>query len=132
MLLIQFIPIAVAGDLVAIGSRARTKVQLASYLGVDRQVLAGWIGQAQLLTLKGIDGAQARALGDSGISDLESLANSDPEEMTKAVNTFMAKRRSKTTPLTVEQAAPWRQAARQYAGKTDEQQNDTESEADRS
>lgn len=95
------------GDLLQAASRVRTKVELASMLGVDRARLGTWLSQAELLTVKDIDGRKARVLVETGITSLDLLAQQQPEALAARFNEQAAKRKLKDLRVTAEQASTW-------------------------
>src|SRR3989442_12038717 len=73
-------------DLVGVANRSRVALHLQGALGVERQQLARWSAEAELVTLDGITGRDAHVLVASGIDGLASLAEADPARLTKAYN----------------------------------------------
>lgn len=70
-------------DLLAVGVRARTALELQALLGVERAELVGWLRQAELVTLPSLDGRTAFVLLDAGFSGLAALAETDPAEVVR-------------------------------------------------
>lgn len=103
------------GDLLSAGSRVRSTAELAAVLAVDRQKLGQWLGSAELLTIRGMDGPKARVLADAGIGTLAQLAALAPEEVLKRYNEKAAAEGQK--PIEAAQAETWVKAARAFAGR---------------
>jgi predicted flap endonuclease-1-like 5' DNA nuclease len=80
-------------DLVGVVNRSRVALHLQSALGVERQQLARWSAEAELVTLDGITGRDAHVLVAAGITGLASLAGADPARLTKAYNAAARKLR---------------------------------------
>jgi Domain of unknown function (DUF4332) len=69
------------GEFLQAGTRARSAVQLAALLEVDRRCLSELMAQAQLLMLNGIDGPTAEVLHSAGIRGFNDLAALTSEEV---------------------------------------------------
>lgn len=104
-------------DLLAAGTRARSQVELAAVLGIERTRLAQWLTRAELMTLKGVGGPQAEILHELGISRLEQLARTDPEELAKRYNDAVARSDDRgVKPIEAGQVKAWVSAARAFSG----------------
>jgi uncharacterized protein DUF4332 len=104
-------------DFLEVSTRARSAVRLAALLEVDRELLNGWLAQAQLLMLQGMDSQTASLLYEAGIrglNDLASLTSEDVldryERQASAINGPTRKR------LNVGQVESWIKIARTYTG----------------
>jgi hypothetical protein len=80
-------------DLVGVVNRSRVALHLQSALGIERQQLARWSAEAELVTLDGITGRDAHVLVAAGITGLGSLAVADPARLVKAYNAAARKLR---------------------------------------
>jgi hypothetical protein len=69
------------GEFLQVGTRARSAVQLAALLEVDRQRLSDFMAHAQLLMLKGIDSQMANILYSAGIHGFNDIASLTQEEI---------------------------------------------------
>lgn len=106
------------GDLVAVGTRVRSQVELASLLEVDRIKLGEWLGQAELLTVRDLDGRAAEVLRGIGITGLRKLAETEPGDLVQRFNAAVAASGHKTRkPIAAAQAESWIRAARAWAGR---------------
>ena len=106
------------GDLLAAGTRVRSQVELAALLGVDRKRLADWLSQAELLTVRDIDGRAARVLGDTGVTGLDQLAGLLPRELVERFNGFVAENpKMAAVPIDEAKATIWINTARQFVGR---------------
>ncbi len=106
------------GDLVSAGSRVRSQAELAALLQVDRERLADWLAQAELLTVRDIDGRSAELLARTGAAGLEALATQTPETLTEAFNAENARKSDGRAPaLTVEAAKLWIDTAKAWTGR---------------
>jgi predicted flap endonuclease-1-like 5' DNA nuclease len=104
-------------DLLAAGTRARSKVELAAMLDVGREQLGDWIAQAELLTLRDLDGPHAELLVQAGITTLAALAALAPEEIVKRHDEALAAaKRTSAKPISLELATSWRAAALRFVG----------------
>jgi predicted flap endonuclease-1-like 5' DNA nuclease len=104
-------------DLVAAGTRARSKVELAALLDVGREQLGEWIAQAELLTVRDLDGPHAELLVQAGITSLAVLAALSPEEIVERHEKARAEaKRTSAKPISVELATSWRAAALRFEG----------------
>ena len=72
-----------AGELAAVGSRARVATELQRQLGVDRATLKTWVAEAELVTLPEATGKQVTALRAAGFDSLADVAAVDPEVLVK-------------------------------------------------
>lgn len=113
------------GELLQAASRARTKVELATMLGVDRVKLGDWLAQAELLTIREIDGRTARVLVGLGITSLEQLARQSPEKLTSDFNALAAKRQLKGLSVTSAHVQIWIATARTFVTGSQEKAPDT-------
>ena len=105
-------------DLLTAGTRVRSRVELASLLGVDRNKLSIWINLAELMTIKLIDGRKAEVLQLIGIDNLEQLAKQEAEALTNAFNTQVAEMNHATLkPVEQEEVLRWIKAADVYVSK---------------
>jgi len=105
-------------DLLHAGTRVRSKVELASLLEVDHRKLGEWLGHAQLLTIKGIDGRAAEILFDLGIDSLEKLALQPVDELTSIYNQRVGEIGHKSlNSVTADTVSSWVKAAQTYTGK---------------
>lgn len=102
------------GDLLRAASRTRAQVELASMLGVDRAKLGRWVSQAELLTVKDIDGRKARVLVEVGVKNLDVLASQTAEELANQFNAQAIKRRLKDVTITADQTRTWIETAKLF------------------
>ncbi len=108
-------------DLLSAGTRLRSNAELSALLGVDRDRLALWLANAELLTIKEIDGHTADVLVRLGIENLERLAGEDPQELTRRYNKEVTATGYKTLhTIEQDQARRWIETAKVYAGKREE------------
>ncbi len=106
------------GDLLAAGSRVRSQAELAALLTVDRERLADWLAQAELLTVRDVDGRRAELLARTGVAGLEALASEAPETLVEKFNAENArKREGRVAPLKVEDAKLWIDTAKAWTGR---------------
>jgi len=102
-------------DLIHAGTRARSKVELAAMLEVDRNKLSVWLGQAELMTIKSIDGRKAEVLHNIGIHSLEQLATQVAETLTSTFNEKVAEMNHATLkPVEQTEVEQWITAALSY------------------
>ncbi len=73
-------------DLLQVGARSRSQVELAALLDVDLRRLGEWLAQDRLMTLRGIDGRRAELLLELGIDGPEALAHADAAALHAAYN----------------------------------------------
>lgn len=99
------------GDLLQAATRVRTKVELASMLDVDRAKLEAWLSQAELMTIKDIDGKTGRVLNLAGIEGLEQMAKADPAQLAKLLAETATKNKINGFQVTEERVSTWIQAA---------------------
>lgn len=112
-------------DLLHAGTRVRSRVELASMLGVEQRRLGEWLGHAELMTVKHIDGRAAEVLYEIGITNLETLATTPSNELLEKYNTRVAeKQHASLQPTTQEQVELWVKAAGLYVGKKQPSQTD--------
>jgi len=105
-------------DLLTTGTRVKNRVELSAMLGMDRKALDNWISQASLMTIRDVEGRDARVLFDIGITSLELMAEETPATLIKKFNTrAQTKGYSSIRPLTEERAAEWISTASQFVGK---------------
>lgn len=105
------------GDLVTAGTRVKSQVQLAALLEIDRRRLTDWLGQAQLLTIKDIDGRSAEVLVKAGVGDLQALAGEEPAALAVKFNAQAVKKREgKVAPIDDSIARIWISTARAWTG----------------
>jgi len=104
-------------DLLTAGTRAKSRVELSAMLGLERKELDNWLGQAQLMTVRDVQGRDARILSEIHINSLDGLANETAETLTERFNTCAkAKGFASIRQLTPERAAEWIATARQFIG----------------
>ncbi len=107
------------GDLVSAGSRVRSQAELAALLQVDRERLADWLAQAELLSVRDIDGRSAELLARTGANGLEALATQTPEALTEKFNAENARKSEGRAPvLSVEAAKLWIETAKAWTGRS--------------
>lgn len=107
------------GEFLQAGTRARSAVQLAALLGVDRLRLSEWMAHAQLLMLEGVDGQIASVLHDAGVRSLDDLATLSPEEVLARYERQAGKSgQLACESITLARAEAWVKTARAYTGKT--------------
>lgn len=105
-------------DLLHVGTRVRSRVELASLLGVEQRHLGEWIGNAELMTVKDIDGHAAEILFETGVSDLEALSTQVPEELLEKYNQRVSEKdQQNLKPATEEQIKQWVATAKLYVGQ---------------
>ena len=103
-------------DLLHVGTRVRSRVELASMLGVEHRSLGEWLGHAELMTVKNIDGRSAEVLFEVGVNNLETLATEQPDELLTRYNKRVAEENhASLKPATQEQVEGWIKAAKLYA-----------------
>lgn len=106
------------GDLLSAATRVRTQAQLAATLRVQREHLAQWLVNAELMTIKDIDGRQAEVLAGLGINSLDALAAQEPETLAAAYNAQVASAGvDALRPVTPAQVKTWIDTAAAYAGR---------------
>jgi predicted flap endonuclease-1-like 5' DNA nuclease len=106
------------GDLLAAGSRVRSQAELAALLTVDRERLADWLAQAELLTVRDVDGRRAELLARTGVAGLEGLAKEAPETLVEKFNAENSrKREGRVAPLKLEDAKLWIDTAKAWTGR---------------
>jgi predicted flap endonuclease-1-like 5' DNA nuclease len=107
------------GDLLRVGTRVRSKVELANLLEVDHNRLSEWLNQAELMTVKDIDGRSAEVLAEIGITTLSQLAEQNEEQLLEIYNQRAAeKQHASLPPATIEQVKQWVKSASAYVGKS--------------
>jgi hypothetical protein len=93
------------GDFLAVGTRARSNVELTALLQTDRVKLAGFLATAEILTLKGIDRPRAAVLVAAGIDSLHKIAALAPDALVKQFNDQRTKmQRNDAKPLDLTEA----------------------------
>ncbi len=106
------------GDLLHAAGRVRGSVELASMLQVERYRVEEWLGHAQLLTVRGIDGRIAGVLREIGIRSLEQLAAQDPAVLAAQLNGQVERTgRKRVSAVSGTQVIPWVTAARSFLGR---------------
>jgi hypothetical protein len=106
------------GDLVATGTRARSSVELAGLLKIDRAQLAGLVSRAELLTIQGVDGARASVLAQAGAGSMTALAALSPDDLAARFNAQVAQAaRTDLKPIDSAEAAMMVKAAKAYLGR---------------
>lgn len=106
------------GDLALAGTRAKSKVELAALLQVDRERLGTWLTQAELMTVRDVDGRGAELLARTGVANLERLAEQEPETLASKYNAENDKKREgKVATVDAATAKRWIDAARTWTGK---------------
>lgn len=109
--------ICTIGEFLQVGTRARAATQLVALLGVERAALSQWLQQAELLTLKGTNGATVLVLIAAGFNSLSAIAATTPEAL---LNAYLEKRKgmnqSGSVEATLEEANLWISASRRYLG----------------
>lgn len=104
-------------DLLAAGTRVRSRVELAALLDVGREQLGDWIAQAELLTVRDLDGPQAELLVQAGIPSLAALAALPAEEIVERYEKARTSaKRTSAKPIGLELASSWRAAALKFVG----------------
>jgi predicted flap endonuclease-1-like 5' DNA nuclease len=115
------------GDLLHAAGRVRGSVELASMLQVERYRVEEWLGHAQLLTVRGIDGRIAGVLWELGVRSLEQLAAQDPAELSAHFNGQVERTgRKRVSPVSGVDVIPWVTAARSFLGRQATQETPTE------
>ena len=105
------------GDLLSVGTRVRSKVELAKLLEVDRNKLSEWLNQAELMTIRDIDGRAAEVLAEAGIANLNQLAQQEASALTTAYNTIVQeKAHASLKPIIEETVQKWIDTASAYMG----------------
>lgn len=105
-------------DLLSVGTRARSKIELAAMLEVDHNKLSDWLNQAELMTLKDIDGRAAEVLADLNITSLALLAEQNPEQLHAAYNQRVAEvQHASLKPVSIEVVNKWISNAKVFVGK---------------
>jgi hypothetical protein len=106
------------GDFLAVATRARSSIELAGLLKADRQQLAGWVANAELLTIEGIDGPRAAVLVEAGIHGLAGMAAVGVDRLVKQFKAALSKTEHRDArPVGPTEAAHWIQAAKAYLGQ---------------
>jgi predicted flap endonuclease-1-like 5' DNA nuclease len=106
------------GDLLSAGSRVRSQAELAALLAVDRERLADWLAQAELLTVRDVDGRSAELLARTGVAGLEALSSEAPETLVEKFNAENSrKREGRVAPLKLEHAKLWIDTAKAWTGR---------------
>ena len=114
-------------DLLNAGTRARSKAELVALLEIDRNHLDEWLGHAQLLTVKTIDGRAAEILYALGIPSLAVLAEQDAASLLERYNKEVTQRAHATLQLAdLPRVQNWVAAARAYTGYKQASTNKTE------
>jgi len=117
-------------DLLHAGTRVRSRVELASLLGVEHRSLGEWLANAELMTVKNIDGHAAEVLFEVGVNNLEMLAAEQPEELLARYNQRVTEKDyTSLPPATSEKIESWINVAKLYAGKAKEKQTEATSDA---
>ncbi|TVZ41726.1 uncharacterized protein DUF4332 [Alteromonadaceae bacterium 2753L.S.0a.02] len=98
-------------DLMHAGKSARLQATLASKVGVERNTISQWIANAELMSIKSIDGKKAEILWGMGIVGLDALASTDPQSLVEAWSKMNTQE-----PLSLEQAEAWVATAKAYRG----------------
>ena len=106
------------GDLLGASTRIRSKFELASLLGVERKKLSAWVSQAELMTVRDIDGNAAYALISLGIDTLRDLSLREPKELAAQFNRFVKANPRVTKAIDETRAKAWITTAAQFAGTT--------------
>lgn len=101
-------------DFVSAGSRARTVAEMEAMLAVDRRRLGEWLEHAELVLLKGIDGAAASVLHEAKVHNLQELSEAEPSDVAERFNAVAANRGRYRRRLDDEGAAALVEAARLY------------------
>jgi hypothetical protein len=105
------------GDFLAVGTRARSNIELTALLQTDRVKLAGFLASAQILTLKGIDGPRAAVLVAAGIDSLQKIAVLTPDILIKRFNEQRTKmQRNDANLLDLAEAERWIGGAKLFTG----------------
>ena len=105
-------------DLLQVGARSRSRVELATLLDVDLRRLGEWLAQARLMTIRGIDGRRAEILLELGIDGLERLAEADPAELGQAYNARVKEKgQQNLQPVDEKTVSGWIATARAYLGR---------------
>lgn len=105
-------------DLLHVGTRVRSRVELASLLGVEQRHLAQWLGHAELLTVKEIDSHAAEVLYETGVTNLETLSIQDPEELLQKYNQRVEEKDQQNLKVVTEQQINnWIATAKHFVGK---------------
>ena len=106
------------GDLLHAGGRVRGTVELVSLLEVDRYRVEEWLGHAQLLTIRDVDGRTAGVLYELGVRTLEQLAAANPETLAAAFNGQVQRTgRKRVGEVNAAKVTPWIVAARTFLGR---------------
>lgn len=106
------------GDLLGAATRVRTEAQLAALLRVERDRLARWLANAELMTIRDIDGRQAEVLYQLGMHRLTDLAAQTPPALAKAYNAHVeAAGVAALRPVDDAQVKVWIDTAAAYAGR---------------
>jgi len=107
------------GDLLSVGTRVRSKVELAKMLEVDHNKLVDWLNQAELMTIKDIDGRAAEVLAECGIANLSQLCDQDEQALTTAYNAIVEKKaHASLQPVNLETVKQWITSASVYLGSS--------------
>jgi hypothetical protein len=105
------------GEFLQVGTRARAAAYLVALLGVERARLSAWVQQAELLTLKGTNGATVLVLIAAGFPSLQALAAATPEALLAAYQQArQGPGHAGSVDVTLDQARQWVAAARRYTG----------------
>lgn len=106
--------VTTVADFQRVATEARMTATLVSMLGVDREALGRYALLAGLLTVPGIDGREAAILYEAGVTDVASLAASDPAALIRAY-AKAAKERPDDDGVrpTKEEVVGWIEAAKQ-------------------
>ena len=72
------------GEFLQVGTRARATAELVALLRIERTALADWVRQAELLTIKGTNGATVLVLIAAGYPSLDAIAHSTPDALLAA------------------------------------------------
>jgi Domain of unknown function (DUF4332) len=108
------------GEFLQVGTRARAQAYLEALLGTERKRLAEWVQQAALMTLRGVNGAAALVLIESGYGSFELLAGVTGETVSKHYALVRKKHPEWSAPAAgAALCAQWVRAARQYVGLED-------------
>lgn len=104
-------------DLLAAGTRVRSKIELSKILDVDHRRLGEWLSHAELMTIKDIDGRSAEVLANIDVSSLEKLAKQDSQVLLETYNAEVKKLgHASIQPTTEKQIEGWISTAQLYVG----------------
>lgn len=101
-------------DLVATGSRARTRAELATLLRIDAKKLGYWLEQAEMLMLEGMSGREAATLQELGFTGLAGLAEASAPELTTKLKERLGEHAST---LAEARVGSWVTAAKGFVGR---------------